>query len=78
MSKQALLAQAIQNYQFDDMQPALDELSIEDKTLLIGVLGEFSSGKSSLINAMLGQATLLAFENPTTAAIVEIVPQSLF
>ena len=76
MSKQALLAQAIQNYQFEDMQSALDELSIEDKTLLIGVLGEFSSGKSSLINAMLGQATLLAFENPTTAAIVEIVPQS--
>lgn len=75
MSKQTLLAQAIQNYQFEDMQSALDELSVEDKTLLIGVLGEFSSGKSSLINAMLGQATLLAFENPTTAAIVEIVPQ---
>jgi len=32
MSKQALLTQAIQNYQFDDMQPALDELSIEVKT----------------------------------------------
>ncbi|MCB1659184.1 MAG: dynamin family protein, partial [Pseudomonadales bacterium] len=76
MSKQALLTQAIQNYQFDDMQAALDELSVEDKTLLIGVLGEFSSGKSSLINAMLGQATLLAFEKPTTAAIVEIAPQN--
>ncbi len=76
MSKQALLTQAIQNYQFDDMQTALDELSVEDKTLLIGVLGEFSSGKSSLINAMLGQTTLLAFDNPTTAAIVEIAPQN--
>ncbi|MNS33316.1 GTPase Era [compost metagenome] len=46
--------------------------------LTIALLGEFSSGKSTLANALLGKALLPAMEKPTTAAVVEIVGGSRF
>lgn len=39
----------------------------------IAILGEFSSGKSTLANAFLGKKILPALEKPTTASIVEII-----
>lgn len=40
--------------------------------LTVAFLGEFSTGKTSLINALLGQSLLPTMEQPTTAAIVEV------
>ncbi len=40
----------------------------------IGFLGEFSSGKSTLINAILGEKILPAMEKPTSKAIVYVTP----
>jgi GTPase SAR1 family protein len=45
-------------------------LANEEK--LVAVFGAFSTGKSSLINAMLGESVLVVSPNPTTAAITEV------
>ncbi|WP_067931859.1 dynamin family protein [Alicyclobacillus kakegawensis] len=39
---------------------------------LVAVFGAFSTGKSSLINAVLGEPVLVVSPNPTTAAITEL------
>ncbi|WP_081411961.1 dynamin family protein [Alicyclobacillus herbarius] len=39
---------------------------------LVAVFGAFSTGKSSLINALLGESLLVVSPNPTTAAITEL------
>jgi GTPase SAR1 family protein len=44
-----------------------------DETISIALVGEFSSGKSTITNALLGRKLLPSFEEPTTAAIVEVV-----
>lgn len=41
---------------------------IDNKLIKIGVFGTFSAGKSSLINALLGEHILVSSPNPTTAA----------
>ena len=43
--------------------------------LHIGFLGEFSAGKSTLINALIGRKVLPALDTPTSAAIVEVLPR---
>lgn len=45
---------------------------IDNKIVKIGVFGTFSAGKSSLINALLGDHYLVSSPNPTTAATTEI------
>ncbi|MGN9979080.1 dynamin family protein, partial [Staphylococcus aureus] len=45
---------------------------IDNKLIKIGVFGTFSAGKSSLINALLGEQILVSSPNPTTAATTEI------
>ncbi|ADU96895.1 GTP-binding protein HSR1-related protein [Thermovibrio ammonificans HB-1] len=40
----------------------------------IGFLGEFNSGKSSLINAILGTRILPTMEKPTTKNIIHLIP----
>ncbi|HDB4257762.1 TPA: dynamin family protein [Staphylococcus aureus] len=45
---------------------------IDNKLIKIGVFGMFSAGKSSLINALLGEHILVSSPNPTTAATTEI------
>lgn len=42
------------------------------QTIKIGVFGTFSAGKSSLINALLGDRYLTSSPNPTTAATTEL------
>jgi len=41
--------------------------------LKIGVLGEFSSGKSTLINALINQKVLPAMDKPTSKSIIELI-----
>jgi len=41
--------------------------------LKIGFLGEFSSGKSTLINALLNQKILPSMDKPTSKSVIEIV-----
>lgn len=45
---------------------------LDNKLVKIGVFGTFSAGKSSLINALLGEHILVSSPNPTTAATTEI------
>lgn len=44
----------------------------EPKHSKIAVFGTFSAGKSSLINALLGDTYLVSSPNPTTAATTEL------
>ncbi|MDH5138676.1 dynamin family protein [Staphylococcus cohnii] len=53
-----------------DINDALNRL--DNKIIKIGVFGTFSAGKSSLINALLGDAYLVSSPNPTTAAMTEL------
>ena len=45
---------------------------LDNKIIKIGVFGTFSAGKSSLINALLGDQYLVSSPNPTTAAMTEL------
>lgn len=42
-------------------------------TLRIGFLGEFSAGKSSLLNALIGDDLLPAMSQPTTGSITRVL-----
>ena len=52
----------------------IDLLNEYEKNLTINIafLGEFKSGKSTLLNALLGEDLLPAFDEPTTAVVTEI------
>ena len=45
--------------------------SCEDK-IEVGFLGEFSSGKSSLLNSLLGQDLLATASKPTTKTVLRL------
>lgn len=65
-----------ERYEFSRIQNQIDKL--EDSIVLqIGVLGEFNSGKSSLINMMLGKKILPVMDKPTTGSITELEPLNL-
>jgi len=69
------LLEIAQKYSLKDIKEQVDNLS-HNLTLSIGFLGEFSSGKSTLINALIGKKILPAMEEPTTKSITEIIPTS--
>ncbi len=71
----SLIQEIAKKYSLQDIEEKLSGLSY-NLTLSIGFLGEFSSGKSTLINALLGKKILPAMERPTTKSIVEIIPDS--
>ncbi|MFD1673385.1 dynamin family protein [Alicyclobacillus fodiniaquatilis] len=52
----------------------LDEVEarLQENRYLIAVFGAFSAGKSSLLNALLGQALLTVSPNPTTASVTQL------
>lgn len=52
-----------------------DSLAVynEPVPLNVGFLGEFSTGKSSLVNALIGKKILPVMETPTTGSITEII-----
>jgi|GEM_PF-3445493 len=68
------IASILERHNFTDLLARLTTLDDNQRQLMIGVLGEFSSGKSTLINAMLGKKLLPALVKPTTARITEIYP----
>lgn len=73
MSNQTLRAIA-ESYAFTDIVDRLSTLDTEQRSLVVGILGEFSAGKSTLVNAMLGRKLLPALEKPTTGRITEVHP----
>jgi len=61
-----------------EISSAIDKLNIniEDIECKIGLLGEFGSGKSTLINSLIGKKVLPAMVKPTSKCIVEIIPKA--
>ncbi|OFN20155.1 dynamin family protein [Staphylococcus sp. HMSC055C03] len=53
-----------------DLKAAIERM--DQQIVKIGVFGTFSAGKSSLINALLGENYLVSSPNPTTAATTEL------
>ena len=60
--------------EMSDEQNALRELKqvVESDTFKVLILGEFNTGKSTFINALLGQEILPSYATPATAIINEI------
>lgn len=59
-----------QRLNLDSIRAAYDRIS--EAALRILIAGQFKTGKSTLVNAMLGQAVLPAYSTPCTAVITEI------
>ena len=59
-------------YDLSDLKERILSLKEDDIDVNVAFLGEFSSGKTTLINALLGTEFLPTFETPTTAVITEI------
>lgn len=61
-------------YHIENVRQAIDNLQdkAEDKSLYLAVVGEFSSGKSTFINALLGRRILKEAVMPTTACATYI------
>lgn len=70
------IAAIARKHGYQDIVEQIEDFAHATPPLHLGVLGEFSSGKSSLINAMLGRTVLPAMERPTTANVVEIHPEA--
>ena len=69
-----LLDQAIKTFQLDDHQEAVKVVeklkeSFEKEEYTIIVVGEFSAGKSTLLNALMGRRILTSFTSETTATV---------
>lgn len=60
------------NYDFTDLQKASIEL--DDLAVNVALLGEFNSGKSTIVNCLIGRDLLPTYDEPTSASIVEITP----
>ncbi len=65
------LKEILERYEFDNLTEKMNNLE-KEVTLKVGFLGEFSSGKSSLINKLIGQKILPVMDEPTSKTIVEI------
>lgn len=64
-----------EKYQISSAIKKID-VHLEDIDCKIGFLGEFSSGKSTLINSLIGKKVLPAMVNPTSKSLIEIIPKS--
>jgi predicted GTPase len=70
--KLRVVADIIQCFQLTALQPALnacEKLIADDAPLDVAVLGQFKSGKSSLLNALLGEPVFPVGALPVTAVI---------
>jgi len=66
-----ILIDIVTKYRIDSVLEKLNKNAKND--LQIGFLGEFSSGKSTLINAIVNKKVLPAMDQPTSKSIVEII-----
>ena len=65
-----------EKYELDNICSQIDALEKEDGfSVSVAFLGEFSSGKSTLINALVGRKLLPASAKPTTKNIVKVIPR---
>lgn len=62
-------------YELNNINEKLNELQNSELNVSIAFLGEFSSGKSTLINALIGQELLPSMAEPTTKNIIKIIPK---
>jgi len=69
---QKKLIEFSKKYELDSITNKLSNLD-KSLDLKIGFLGEFSSGKSTLINALLNQKVLPSMDKPTSKSVIEIV-----
>lgn len=60
-----------QKYEIDSITKNIKRLN-NDLSLKVAFLGEFASGKSTLINALIGRKILPAMQKPTSKSIIEI------
>lgn len=67
----ALISSIASEYSFESISGQASA-SANDMHLRIGFVGEFSSGKSTLLNAMLGDELLPSRATPTTANVVRV------
>ena len=65
----------VEKYNLTEKRNEINKLENETVPLHIGFLGEFSSGKSTLINALIGKKILPAMDRPTSKSIVEVHPK---
>ena len=63
-------------YEINQISEELNKLAnSKDINVSVAFLGEFSSGKSTLINALLGRKLLPAMAKPTTKNIIKVIPK---
>lgn len=62
-----------QNHNFQKMYNKISQLNLENINISIAFLGEFNSGKTTLVNSLMRTNILPAFEEPTTAVITKII-----
>jgi GTPase SAR1 family protein len=60
------------NYQLTDIVKKISNINTK-LNLKIGFLGEFSSGKSTLINALLNKKVLPSMDKPTSKSVIELI-----
>lgn len=70
---ESLIGELIEKYNLKEVQEKLLKIQKEKIDVKIALLGEFSSGKTTLINALIGKKLLPSFSEPTTAIITEIL-----
>lgn len=66
------LLEIVQKYNLKEIEERINDIETENFDINIAFLGEFSSGKSSLINALLDRKVLPTMDKPTSKRIVEI------
>lgn len=59
-------------YKFESVVKDIEAFRAEELETRVAFLGEFSSGKSSLVNALIKRRFLPMFDKPTTAVVTEI------
>lgn len=59
-------------HELQEVMKRLSDIKSEDIQVNVAFLGEFKSGKTTLVNALLGKKILPMFATPTTAVITEI------